>query len=389
MGPWRGDWLDGRVLDDHALAGWIARLHGQGLSAPTVALAVAAVRFRARTLEWPNPAGPVTGKTLAGIRRSSAGRGRGQVAGVTWEMADRVVAEAVRGNTLRGLRDAALIAVASDALLRVSELVAINRDDIHRDPDGSALLLIRRSKSDQEGTGATCYLGPRTVAVLDAWIESAGIGVNGEGFDREDKSVFRSVRKGGAVGSRLSDRSARAIVTDRCGSSVPGRVSGHSLRVGSAISLARAGASLVELQQAGRWKSPAMPALYTRGEAARRGPVARLRHGQENGRRPAAADPLEVGDLPVPASEEKENGETGKEPGRDAGGGPCAEPVLTPGIRSNGVKTTDSTTLRKACHAGSPPRARESASDRVAERYWPSGAMSIPVGASAAGPPAM
>ena len=238
--------------------------------------------------------------------------------------------------------------------------------------------------------GATCYLGPNTMAVLDAWMESAGIGRDG---GNPDDPVFRSVRKGGAIGGKLSDRSARAIVTARCGLSIPGRVSGHSLRVGSAISLARAGASLVELQQAGRWKSPAMPALYTRGEAARRGPVARLRHGQENGRRPAAADPLEVGDLPVPASAEKENGEARKEPGRDAGGGPCAEPCaensLTPGIRSNGVKTADSTTLRKACPAGSPPRARESASDRVAERYWPSGAMSIPVGASAAGPPAM
>ena len=252
-----------------------------------------------------DPAGPVTARTLAGIRRSSAGRGRGQVAGVIWEEADRVVEEAMRENTLRGLRDAALIAVASDALLRVGEVVAINAEDIERDPDGSAVLLIRRSKSDQEGTGATCYLGPRTVAVLDAWMESAGIG---KGLDGEAEGIFRSVRKGGAIGGRLSDRSARAIITRRCGDSVTGRVSGHSLRVGSAISLARAGATLVELQQAGRWKSPDMPARYTRGETARSGPVARLRHGQENGRRPAAADHPDVEDLPVPASQEKENG---------------------------------------------------------------------------------
>ncbi len=41
---------------------------------------------------------------------------------------------------------------------------------------------------------------------------------------------------------------------------VEGRVSGHSLRVSSAQSLATAGASLVEMQQGGRWKPPAMPA---------------------------------------------------------------------------------------------------------------------------------
>ena len=37
---------------------------------------------------------------------------------------------------------------------------------------------------------------------------------------------------------------------------VAGRVSGHSLRVGSAQSLAAAGAGLVELQEAGDWQAP-------------------------------------------------------------------------------------------------------------------------------------
>ena len=168
------EWFDGRPLDDHALADWIARLHGRGLSASTASLAVAASRFRCRMCGHGDPAGPVTCRTLAGIRRSSLGRGRGHVAGVTWEMADAVVEEALGENTLRSIRNAALIAVASDGLLRVGEAVTINLDDIERDPDGSAVLHIRRSKTDQEGAGATCYLGPRTVAVLDAWLESAG-----------------------------------------------------------------------------------------------------------------------------------------------------------------------------------------------------------------------
>ena len=55
-------------------------------------------------------------------------------------------------------------------------------------------------------------------------------------------------------------------------------MSGHSLRVGSAQSLAAAGASVVEMQQAGRWKSPAMPGQYARKQMARRGAVARLRY---------------------------------------------------------------------------------------------------------------
>ena len=69
---------------------------------------------------------------------------------------------------------------------------------------------------------------------------------------------------------------------------ITGRVSGHSLRVGSAQSLASAGASVVEMQQAGRWQSPSMPGMYARGQLASRGAVARLRYGevrQERGSR--------------------------------------------------------------------------------------------------------
>ena len=40
---------------------------------------------------------------------------------------------------------------------------------------------------------------------------------------------------------------------------IEGLVSGHSLRVGGAQSLAAAGASVVEMQTAGRWQSPRCP----------------------------------------------------------------------------------------------------------------------------------
>ena len=61
---------------------------------------------------------------------------------------------------------------------------------------------------------------------------------------------------------------------------IEGRVSGHSLRVGGAQSLAAGGASLVEMQTAGRWQSPAMPGHYARGQLAARGAVARVRYGR-------------------------------------------------------------------------------------------------------------
>ena len=48
----------------------------------------------------------------------------------------------------------------------------------------------------------------------------------------------------------------------------------------SAVSLARAGASVVDMQTAGRWQSPSMPAHYAKAELAERGAVARFKDGK-------------------------------------------------------------------------------------------------------------
>ena len=98
----------------------------------------------------------------------------------------------------------------------------------------------------------------------------------------DDGPLFRRIRRGDRVeASAITDRAARSIIQARAADAgIEGRVSGHSLRIGAAQSLAAAGAGLVELQQAGRWDSPSMPAHYARGQLAARGAVARLRHGK-------------------------------------------------------------------------------------------------------------
>ena len=82
---------------------------------------------------------------------------------------------------------------------------------------------------------------------------------------------------------RLGTAAIRAVIKRRAKQAgIARRVSGHSLRVGAAQSLVEEGASLVDLQVAGRWKSPSMPAYYVRNQEASRGAVARLRRGAEN-----------------------------------------------------------------------------------------------------------
>ena len=46
------------------------------------------------------------------------------------------------------------------------------------------------------------------------------------------------------------------------------------------MSLARAGASVMDMQTAGRWDDPKMPAHYSRAELAERGAVARFFYGK-------------------------------------------------------------------------------------------------------------
>ena len=269
------DWLamSGRTLDDAALADYLAARHDAGIAPATLALTVAAVKAVARLSGEPSPAGPATARILAGARREGVARGRGQVAGLQWSQADTAAAVAANGGgSLAGLRDAALIALASDGLLRVSELLAVRIEDVQREADGSGRLTVHRSKTDQEGEGAVLYVGPPAMRRVLAWREAGGV---------HDGPLFRRIRRGGKVqDTAITDRAARDIIRRRAAEAgIEGRISGHSLRVGSAQSLAAAGAGLVEMQTAGRWQSPAMPARYARNQLAARGAVARLRHG--------------------------------------------------------------------------------------------------------------
>ncbi|MXV77750.1 hypothetical protein F4001_05285 [Candidatus Poribacteria bacterium] len=49
---------------------------------------------------------------------------------------------------------------------------------------------------------------------------------------------------------------------------------------GSAVSLAQAGASVVDMQVAGRWKSSQMPAHYAKAELAERGQLRDIKMGK-------------------------------------------------------------------------------------------------------------
>ena len=96
-------------------------------------------------------------------------------------------------------------------------------------------------------------------------------------------ALFRRVLKNGKITTtRLSPEAIREIVKKRSQGirGVKGRVSGHSLRVGSAVSLARGNASLVAMQVDGRWKDSRMPSHYASAEIAKNSATARIKYGK-------------------------------------------------------------------------------------------------------------
>ena len=262
------EFLDGQPLTDDSLAGYLAHLHNRGLAPASVTVVVQAVRFWEKLDRRPSSVGPLTSRTLAGIRREGRNRGRGQVTGLTREVVNLMVHNTVSTNTLGGLRDAVLFRVMSDALLRIGEAVAIDCEHVTTEVDGSGRLILLQSKTDQEGIGASLFLTARTVDTIQLLRKEAGF---------TDGPLFRRMLKGDRMSDgRLTVDGARLVIKAAAEQVGIKGVSGHSLRIGTAQELAQRGATLVELQNAGRWTDSQMPVHYTREQAAGKGAVARL-----------------------------------------------------------------------------------------------------------------
>jgi integrase len=156
-------------------------------------------------------------------------------------------------------------------MARRSELVALNLEDVTFMPNGSGTVLIRRSKTDREGQGATGYLSRETVKWLRVWLESAAI---------REGAIFRRLVGQNRVGERLhadiiADIYKRVARWIQMPAKQVARVSGHSIRVGAAQDLLSLNIDLASVMQAGRWKSTQMPMRYGEEVLVARGAMAR------------------------------------------------------------------------------------------------------------------
>ena len=246
------EWLDGRPPTDALISEYLTLRHQAGLSPSSISLIPAAIQFASRLSGEEAPIGGLTERTMARIRRGGRGCGTGQVTGITFMEAKFLTGQIAKIG-VREVRDAAMFSVMSDCMLRVSELVVMRPKDVSSVPDGIGQLHVPRSKMDQEGNGASLFMGSPTMKKIEGWIHEVQ---KQHGSPHPHAPLFRAVWKGGGIqDTGLSPQAVRKNLKSyaaRVG--LEERFSGHSFRVGTAPSLAHRGATVAQLQTVGRWR---------------------------------------------------------------------------------------------------------------------------------------
>lgn len=250
-------------------AAYAASLADEGKSLSTIRLAVAAIADTHRRAGLESPVNAGVSEALRGLARQ-VGASQKQAKPLDVDALAAIKATALtprrsRGGALesegaalrRGRLDIALASALSDAGLRVSEAALLTWRDVLDAEDGAGLLYIARSKTDQEGEGAYVAITPETLEALKQLRQDSVSSISGAMPD-SDAPVFGLSK---SQISRRVDSMARAA-------GLGDGYSSHSGRVGLAIRMTRRGAPLQAVQTHGRWKSPQMPARYTRSEKA-------------------------------------------------------------------------------------------------------------------------
>jgi integrase len=158
-------------------------------------------------------------------------------------------------STPKGVRDRLVLVLGWSAMLRRSELVGLDLQDVTETGDGLTVY-IASSKTDQEAKGDT-VLVPRgshpdsdPVRVLTDWLQVLDhAGVDGG-------KLLRWIDNGGRIHDSLSGDAVNEIVRSaakRAG--LPGHdgYSAHSLRAGGATATYRNGATVSAIAEHGRW----------------------------------------------------------------------------------------------------------------------------------------
>ncbi|MEQ8964893.1 MAG: tyrosine-type recombinase/integrase [Azospirillaceae bacterium] len=211
----------------------------------------------------------------------------------------RVVAFLLDRGDVKAVRDAAILSIMTDGLLRRSEVAALRLSDVDADEHGMSVI-VREAKNLPAGEVDRRYLSDQAAEAINRWLDMLGDDQDDCGY------LFRPVMRGGVIRHVTRDRTgpadgrggrparldghavnrmlkARLREAKEAGALAGLRldrldldnVSGHSLRVGGALDFAEGGEAILEIMKAGGWRSAEMVSRYTSRLDVRNGAAAR------------------------------------------------------------------------------------------------------------------
>ncbi len=229
------------------VSGFLQSLSTQGIKNSTIRRKAASVSAIHRLLNHSDPTKhPEVKLTLRKISRQLGSR-FDQAYPVTRELLNKLLA--VSKDDIRGLRNKTLLLLAYDSMRRRSELVSLRIEDISWLPDQNCCILLRRSKTDQQGSGKWIHLTAETTLAIKRWLDTTNLS---EGL------ILRGITPGGHITSSLCESRIPRIYKSLArlaavNEDIVSGISGHSMRVGAAQDLLSLGASLPQIMTKGGW----------------------------------------------------------------------------------------------------------------------------------------
>ncbi len=252
--------------NSEAVAAFLVSEAEAGRSASTIGRRCAAIRYAHKLAKQADPTDDEEVRAaMKGIRRRIGVAPKRKAAAT----AEIVAAMLMRiPETMTGKRDRALLALGFAGAFRRSELVALDVADLTEHADGLRVLL-RRSKTDQEGAGIEKAIPHgrfiRPVALVREWLDAAGI---------TEGPVFRPVSRSGRVRAVANLASPPRLTTQAVADIIkrhleaagldPTLFGAHSLRAGFVTSAAERGADLARIMDVSGHRDPRTVVGYIR-----------------------------------------------------------------------------------------------------------------------------
>ena len=250
------DWAGPVVLplDPVLIARYVEHM-GESKAVATIRLALASIVDKHKEQDLPDPTKTrIVQDQVSAIARKKGTRQKvaPPMGGDAWaRLRDSMTMRIATKRKPHLMRDFALMWVMRDTGQRISAVLGIRWGDV-----GHSGVLIRRSKTDQEGKGRVKFLSRPALSALRDWQKAAA--ANDEDF------VFPMSTR------RVRERINLAVKN----AGLRGNYSCHSFRRGTAIDLMRAGASDAQIMDACDWKKEDTMRRYTEAAAAEQSAVA-------------------------------------------------------------------------------------------------------------------